>query len=69
MKVRERTWNGTISPEKTQREVEHGRLARKAAEEGFVLLKNEGQLLPIAKGTRIGLYGGGAVCTVKGGTG
>ncbi|MFR8088223.1 MAG: glycoside hydrolase family 3 protein [Lachnospirales bacterium] len=69
MKVREKTWNGTISPEKTQREVENGLLARKAAAEGFVLLKNEGHLLPMSKGARMGLYGGGAACTVKGGTG
>ncbi len=69
MKIKERRWNGTTSPEKTKRETEHGLLARRAAAEGFVLLKNEGEILPMARGTKIGLYGSGAVCTVKGGTG
>ncbi len=42
-------------------------LARRAAAEGFVLLKNEGAL-PLT-GKRIALYGSGARMTVKGGTG
>lgn len=64
-----KTLSGTTSNEVTQREKEHRVLARKAAAEGFVLLKNEEHFLPIAKGEKIGLYGAGAVRTIKGGTG
>lgn len=64
-----KTLSGTTSNEVTQREKEHCVLARKAAAEGFVLLKNEEHFLPIAKGGKIGLYGAGAVRTIKGGTG
>ena len=42
-------------------------LARKAATEGFVLLKNDG-VLPL-KEKKVALYGAGARMTVKGGTG
>ncbi len=69
MKLRTRSYTGTVNREVTQRELEHGRLAREAAAEGIVLLKNEENLLPIPKGSRLGLYGAGAVKTVKGGTG
>lgn len=41
---------------------------RVAAEEGIVLLKNEG-LLPLKKDTKIALLGIGAEKTIKGGTG
>lgn len=47
----------------------HREVARKAAEEGFVLLKNEHQILPVAKGTKLALYGPGASNPIKGGTG
>lgn len=50
-------------------ELEHRKLARRAAAEGIVLLKNEGGLLPLSETTRIALYGAGAVRTMKGGTG
>ncbi len=50
-------------------EVEHAAVARRAATESFVLLKNEEGTLPLPKGSAIGLYGVGAVHTVKGGTG
>ena len=50
-------------------EKEHAAIARKAAAESFVLLKNEGKALPLARGSRIALYGVGAVETIKGGTG
>ncbi|MDY2937700.1 MAG: glycoside hydrolase family 3 C-terminal domain-containing protein [Fusicatenibacter sp.] len=68
-KAKVRTFNGTTSNEITPRELQNGVLARKAAGEGFVLLKNENHFLPIAKGGKIGLYGAGAVRTIKGGTG
>lgn len=47
----------------------HREIARKAAEEGFVLLKNEHHALPVAKGTKLALYGPGASNPIKGGTG
>lgn len=69
MRLKERKFTGTLSNEATERETENRKLARKAAAEGFVLLKNERQALPIKEGAKIGLYGAGAVKTVKGGTG
>ncbi|MCD8323907.1 MAG: glycoside hydrolase family 3 C-terminal domain-containing protein, partial [Clostridiales bacterium] len=69
MKLRRREYVGTTSTDVTEREVKNAALVRRAAVEGFVLLKNEGGLLPLKKGSRIGLYGAGAVRTVKGGTG
>ena len=69
MKVKARTFSGTTSNEVTQREIANRALARKAATEGFVLLKNEGHFLPAPKGGKIALYGAGAVKTIKGGTG
>ncbi len=48
---------------------EHIKLARTAAEEGMVLLKNENNVLPLAKGEKIALFGKGSVDTVIGGWG
>lgn len=48
---------------------EHIRLSKNAAEEGMVLLKNEGKLLPLAKGSKIALFGKGTFDYVKGGGG
>lgn len=48
---------------------EHIALSRKAAGEGMVLLKNETGLLPLAKGTKVALFGKGTVDYVKGGGG
>ena len=69
MKLRKRGFPGSVSGEVTPRETAHRQLAREAAAEGFVLLKNENQILPLAKGIKLGLYGAGAVMTIKGGTG
>lgn len=69
MKAKVRTFNGTTSPEVTQRETDHRKLAREAAAEGFVLLENKDHFLPLAKGSKVGLYGAGAIRTIKGGTG
>lgn len=69
MKLRKRGYVGTTSTEMSQREKDNAILAREAAAEGFVLLKNEAQTLPLKPGTKIGLYGAGAVRTIKGGTG
>ncbi len=58
---------GKREPEVSKREIEHRELARKAAAEGFVLLKNE-DALPMKQGP-IALYGPGSRKTVKGGSG
>lgn len=61
--------SGTTNIEETALEKKGRALARKAATAGIVLLKNEGQLLPLTAGKKIALYGCGAEYTVKGGTG
>lgn len=58
---------GCHTPEESERERKHRLLARKAASEGMVLLKNDG-MLPLMD-RRIALYGAGARMTVRGGTG
>ncbi|MGN1020160.1 MAG: glycoside hydrolase family 3 protein [Aristaeellaceae bacterium] len=50
-------------------EAPHAALARRAAAEGMVLLRNEGGMLPLAAGSRVALFGAGATRTIKGGTG
>ncbi len=68
MKKRIRTYSGSVSSAVTSREIENRIVARKAAADSMVLLKNEG-VLPLKKGERIALFGGGSVKTIKGGTG
>lgn len=68
MAVKNKNHSGTIKQQISEREIAHSRFARKAAVEGMVLLKNEG-LLPFSSSEPIALFGGGAVQTVKGGTG
>lgn len=58
---------GSSSKAESQREIEHRALARRAAAEGMVLLKNDG-VLPLTE-KKIALYGAGARMTVRGGTG
>ncbi len=48
---------------------EHIELSKNAAKEGMVLLKNEGGLLPLAKGTKLAVFGKAAFDYVKGGGG
>ena len=48
---------------------EHIALSRQAAQEGAVLLKNNGGLLPLAPDTRVALFGKGSFDYVKGGGG
>jgi len=48
---------------------EHIELSKNAAREGMVLLKNNGGLLPFAKGTKLALFGKGTFDYVKGGGG
>ncbi len=47
----------------------HIALSRQAAQEGMVLLKNQGGLLPLAPGCRVALFGKGSFDYVKGGGG
>lgn len=69
MKIRERRLTGTTSETMSEREIRNRKAARRAAAEGFVLLRNRNGLLPVEKGSRIALYGAGAGRTIKGGTG
>ena len=59
---------GQTTPEVPERETRIRAIARKAAEEGIVLLENNG-ILPLKTGAKIALYGQGARYTIKGGTG
>ncbi|QSX34170.1 glycoside hydrolase family 3 C-terminal domain-containing protein [Shewanella avicenniae] len=49
--------------------VAHGKLARQAAAEGMVLLKNSQQALPYASGSKLASFGTVQINTLKGGTG
>lgn len=68
MKINEFTRTGTTSEEISEREQRHRILAREAAEESIVLLKNDG-VLPLPTGIPVSLFGAGAGLTIKGGTG
>lgn len=48
---------------------EHVTLSKEAAKEGMVLLKNEKNVLPLKKGSRVALFGKGTFDYVKGGGG
>ena len=48
---------------------EHVALSKEAATEGMVLVKNEGQVLPLKEGAKIALFGKGSFDYVKGGGG
>lgn len=67
MKIKSLT--GVTKKDVRDYEIAHSRLSKTAATEGFVLLKNEGNLLPLKMGSSLALYGAGAVVTIKGGTG
>lgn len=66
--IRPRSLSGTVSADLQPWEMKHMSIAQEAAEEGIVLLKNDGTL-PLAPGCRVALYGAGADHTIKGGTG
>ena len=68
MKINEFTRTGTTSEEISEREQRHRILAREAAEESIILLKNDG-VLPLPTGIPVALFGAGAGLTIKGGTG
>jgi beta-glucosidase len=48
---------------------EHIELSKNAAKEGMVLLKNNQQVLPLRKGTKVAIFGKGSIDYVKGGGG
>lgn len=48
---------------------EHIRISKEAAMEGMVLLKNDGGVLPLAKGSKVALFGKGTFDYVRGGGG
>ena len=67
--LKERIFSGTRDPKVQEWEIQHRQLAKEAAAEGIVLLKNEDQILPLKAGSKVALYGAGAGRTIKGGTG
>lgn len=68
-KLKETRLTGIVSRDVQPYETRHRQVAKTAAEEGFVLLKNDRHVLPLAKGTKLALYGSGASNPIKGGTG
>ena len=62
------THSGSLRQKLSDREEKHRALARRAAAEGIVLLRNEG-MLPLKTSDPIALFGSGAEKTVKGGIG
>lgn len=58
----------TTNPEVSEREKRNMERSRRIAAQGMVLLQNDGTL-PLKTKGKIALYGNGARCTVKGGTG
>lgn len=55
--------------EKVTASKEHRELAKNAAKEGMVLLKNRQNVLPLGKGSKVALFGKGSFDYVKGGGG
>ena len=68
MERRVRNYSGVRSPEVSKHELKHREIARYAATQGFVLLKNE-DLLPVENAAKVFLAGTGATYAIKGGTG
>lgn len=58
--LKERKFSGTTDPKVQPWELEHRKVARRAAAEGIVLLKNEDHILPLKAGSKVALYGAGA---------
>ena len=68
-KIFKRGYRGCTDKDFVSEEEKSGRLAaRKAAEEGIVLLKNDG-VLPLDKDAPLAVFGGGALHTEKSGIG
>ena len=68
-KIIKRGLTGVPSKAERDYEIRNRKVARAAASQGMVLLKNDGSLLPLSKEKPVALYGAGAVETVKGGSG
>ena len=68
MCIRDRGHSGSMDQSLSEFEIRHRILAREAAAEGIVLLKNEG-VLPLSTASAIALLGSGAEKTIKGGIG
>ena len=63
MKRKIRTFSGTKNSSVSEREIKNRAVARKAASEGIVLMKNDG-VLPLEEGSKIALFGSGAGQTI-----
>lgn len=59
----------SIHPPMSERELRNAALAREAAAQSMVLLRNEHHALPLDPNKPVALFGNGAVRTVRGGTG
>ena len=66
--MRERIFHPVYSSDITVREINNALTSKRAAEEGIVLLKNNG-VLPLKRNKKIALYGAGAKNTIEGGWG
>ena len=62
-------YGATTSNAVSEREKKNAKFSMDAATEGMVLLENKNNALPIASKGKIALFGGGAINTIKGGTG
>ena len=62
-------YGATTSNVVSEREKKNAEFSMEAATEGMVLLENKNNVLPIASKGKIALFGGGAINTIKGGTG
>lgn len=67
--IKKRDLPGTTSAVVQDYERTHAALARTAAAEGIVLLKNDQHFLPLSPDHPVALYGAGVSKTIKGGTG
>lgn len=65
----EKIYTGTRTQEISTYEIRNRKVAREAAAEGMVLLENHEHILPLQSGSKVALYGSGAVKTIKGGSG